>query len=503
MNPVSNNIKKIWQAACLPKFLFVFIAVWTAVVMFGTIPFGDLSGYDDTAYTHEAKTMLQTGDWWTMSLNGNPDFDKPPLFIWLLALSFKIFGATDFAAKVPGVLLGWATVVLVYFLAKEMLSYEPENSSAGEDAASRREWLPVLSMLSMATTQYFLKYSSHAMTDVPFTFFFTLAVYFYVRSRKNSYFLLAGGIATGLATLTRSPMGLFPLAIIVLHFIFTRRLKLLFSFNFAGCVVFALLITATWFLREYSLFGDVFVNRHFGNFLDHSASIAKPRTDWQQFLWYFEYLFLIVKLYFPWFPLMFYGLFLAFRKAQQSRFSAPVETLLIIWFFVVLLPFSSAESKVLRYILPVFPAFAILSAYGLHRLLSTKRLPKFAQITFLLLTLAAFIAVAFPNYELRAGDMRSLAPISDAATVQGEKVVLYTSGEFQANYQTQLLWYGERLCIISRDLKEVAALLTDKKQTVVVMDKPSYAQLTTQNKLKITILGESEKFVCFRRDSGD
>ncbi|MCY7344909.1 MAG: glycosyltransferase family 39 protein [Pyrinomonadaceae bacterium] len=503
MNPVSNNIKKIWQAACLPKFLFVFIVVWTAVVMFGTISFGDLSGYDDAAYTHEAKTMVQSGDWWTMSLNGNPDFDKPPLFIWLLAISFKIFGATDFAAKVPGVLLGWATVVLVYFLAKEMLSNEPENSSAGEDAASRGEWLPILSMLSLATTQYFLKYSSHAMTDVPFTFFFTLSVYFYVRSLKNDYFLLLSGIATGLAMLTRSPMGLFPLAIIASHLVFTRRLKLLFSFNFAGCVVFALLIPATWFLREYNLFGDVFVNRHFGNFLAHSEGAANPRTGWQQFLWYFEYLFLIVKLYFPWFPLMFYGLFLAVRKARQSRFSAPVETLLIIWFFVVLVPFSLAESKVLRYILPVFPALSILSAYGLYSLLSIKRLPKFAQITVLLLTLAAFIAVAFPNYELRAGDMRMLAPISDAATAPGEKVVLYTSGELQANFQTQLLWYGNRLCTHLKDLREVEALLADRKQAVVIMDKSSFAQFTSQNKLKITILGESEKFVCFRRASDD
>ncbi len=503
MSLVVNYIKKIWQAACLPKFLFVFLAIWTAVVMFGTIPFGDLSGYDDTAYTHEAKTMVQSGDWWTMSLNGNPDFDKPPLFIWLVAISFKIFGATDFAAKVPSVLLGWATVALVYFLAKEMLSNEPENDLDSENSASRRDWLPVFSMLSMATTQYFLKYSSHAMTDVPFTFFFTLAVYFYVRSRKNSYFLLAGGIATGLATLTRSPMGLFPLAIIALHLVFTRRLKLLFSFNFAGCLFFAALIPATWFLREYSLFGDVFINRHFGNFLAHSGGAANPQTGWQQFLWYFEYLFLIVKLYFPWFPLMFYGLFLAVRKARQSRFSAPVETLLIIWFFVVLIPFSLAESKVLRYILPVFPAFAILSAYALTNLLSPKHLSKFSQAAVLLLALAAFVTVGFPNYLVRAGDMRSLAPITDAATAPNEKILLYTSGEYQWNYQTQLLWYGNRLCTMIKDLREVENILSLNKQTVVIMDKPSFAEFTSQYKLKIRVIGESEKFICFRLASTD
>jgi len=111
-----------------------------------------------------------------------------------------------------------------------------------------------------------------------------------------------------------------------------------------------------------------------------------------------------------------------------------------------LIPFSLAESKVLRYILPVFPAFAILSAYALHRLLTPQRLPKFAQIAVLLLSLAGFITLAFPNYEIRGGDMRALAPVSDAATAPGEKVVLYTSGEYQWNYGTQLIWYGNRLC---------------------------------------------------------
>ncbi len=85
----------------LPKFLFFFVAVWTGIVLLGNLPFGDLSGYDDAAYAHEAKVMVQSSDWWTMSLNGNPDFDKPPLYIWILAFAFKFFGATDLSPKSP------------------------------------------------------------------------------------------------------------------------------------------------------------------------------------------------------------------------------------------------------------------------------------------------------------------------------------------------------------------------------------------------------------------
>lgn len=469
--------------------------------MLGGIPYGDLSGWDDAAYAHEAKTMVQSGDLWTLHWNGNPDFDKPPLFIWLLAVSFKIFGITDFAAKVPGVLLGWATVITVYFLARELFSGEPEEPFA--DSSAQKKWLPVLAMLVMATTQYFLKYSSHAMTDVPFTFFFTLALYFYVRALKRDFFLLGSGACIGLATLVRSPMGLFPLGIIVLHLAFARRFKLLFSVWAVGCVLLALAIPATWFLTEYNLFGEVFINRHFGNFLAHSTDSARAatRTGWQHFLWYFEYLFLIVKLYLPWFPLMFYGLYIAARK-MRSRFTpfenALPEALLVIWFFVVLIPFSLTDSKVLRYILPVFPAFAILSAYALCHLFSPKILAKFSRTAVVLLTVAAFITTASPKYLTRAGDMRSLAPITDAATQPHERILLYTSGEPKANYLTQLLWYGNRLCIFVKDIKEVETILATNKQTVVVMDKPTFEDLAARNKFQITILSDSENFICFR-----
>jgi 4-amino-4-deoxy-L-arabinose transferase-like glycosyltransferase len=479
-----NNMQQIWRIIGTPRFLFFFIAVWAAVVMFSGIPFGDLSGYDDAAYAHEARNILQSGDWWTLNLNGSPDFDKPPLFIWLLALSFKIFGITDVAAKVPGVIFGWATIVLVYFLAREIFLDDEDN-----------KWLAAFSMLCLATTQYFLKYSSHAMTDVPFTFFFTLAVYFYLRGLKNGIFLLASGAAVGLAMLTRSPMGFFPLAIIVFHLVFRRQFKTLFSFYFAGSLVLAIAIPSTWYWTEYAAFGQAFIGRHFANFMAHSEA-AVARTPWQQFLWYFEYLFLVIKLYFPWFPLMFYGMFLL-KKKNGTR-PAAMGSLLVIWLLVVIIPFSLADSKVLRYILPAFPVFSILAASALKKLLYPKYLVRFSRAAAALLSLAAVGMVMLPNYRTRAEDMRTIAPISDAAAKPDENILLYTSGEYQWNFQNQLLWYGNRNCTFIRDKNEIEKLLPEKQHLIVIMDKTSFYDLAAQGTVKPTILGESENFVCFR-----
>ena len=498
-----NLAKNLWRKIGAPEFLFFFLAIWAFVVLLGGIGYGDLSGYDDAAYAHEAKTILQTNDWWTLHLNGAPDFDKPPLFIWLVAASFKIFGTNDFAAKLPGVLLGWATIVLTFFLAREIFDEDAEDST-------KRNWLPALATLILATTQYFLKYASHAMTDVPFAFFFTLAVYFYARALKNNLFFLACGAGVGLATLTRSPMGLFPLAVIVLHLALTRRFKKLFSVHFAACVFLAALVPAIWYLREYNLFGDDFLTRHVANIFGHSSALA-GRTDAQNFLWHFEYLFLLARLYEPWFPAACVGLFLAARECANdwrsdsqrasSAKSVSPEILLIVWVVVVLALFSFAEAKVLRYILPVFPAFSILSAYALCRFLAARHLTNLARLAVLLLTCAAIFTVARPQFLTRAGDMRALAPVSDAATdAPDEKVLLYTSGEWQANYQTQLLWYGNRLCVHLKDFGALENYLSEKRRAIVVMDKLSFADFSKRTAAKIEILGESENFACFRAE---
>lgn len=490
MHLLNDQFKEIRRRVSTAEFLFAFLAVWTLFVLLSTLNLGDLSGYDDAVYAHEAKTILQTGDWWTLSLNGARDFDKPPLFVWLLAASFKVFGATDFAAKLPCALLGWATVITTYFSAKEVFA-------DGKDS-TQESWLPALSMFAMATTQYFLKYSTHAMTDVPFTFFFTAAIYFYARSLRNKKFLIACGAAIGLATLTRTPIGLFPLGIIVLHALFTKRFNLIFSFYFAACVALAFLIPAIWFFKEYALFGDYFFTAHFANFLAHSNAPVE-RSGGQKFLWHFEYLFLLARLYEPWFAFALGGFFLAARGVFKTGEKASPEIFLIVWVAVVLILFSQAEAKVLRYILPAFPAFAMLSALALQKVFPAKLLPKLAPIAVALLTAAAIISAARPNYVERGADMRALAPVADAATEKGEKVWLYASGDVQWGFRNQLIWYGNRLCEFTQDLREIETLAREKKRAVVIMDKPSFADLQPRIESNdIEILGESENFVCFR-----
>jgi hypothetical protein len=148
--------------------------------------------------------------------------------------------------------------------------------------------------------------------------------------------------------------------------------------------------------------------------------------------------------------------------------------------------------------LPAFPAFAMISASALYSVLFPRFLARFSSLAAAALLVIALFTVFMPNYRNRAEDMHSIGPISDAATRPGEKVVLYTSGEYQWNYLNQLLWYGDRYCIHLMNMNEIESLHLQDKDLVVVMDKPSFEDLKRQTRSGIAILGESEKFYCFR-----
>ena len=193
---------------------------------------------------------------------------------------------------------------------------------------------------------------------------------------------------------------------------------------------------------------------------------------------------------------MAYGIVMVVKKARFKAVSA--EALLLVWILVVVIPFSVADAKSLRYILPAFPAFAVLSAVGLTGLIRAEWMPRFARSATLVLVLAATVIVALPNFQNRAEDMRTIAPVSDSATPPGERVLIYTSAEYGWNYYNQLIWYGNRLAIHAREPKDIDDALTPASGLTIVTDRISSDKLAARSDLIVTPLGESKNFVCIR-----
>ncbi len=406
---------------------------------------GGLSGYDDALYAHEAREMLDHGDWWTVHFDGEPNFEYPPMFIWLDAVSLRLFGVSDFAAKLPSALAGIGTVAALYFLALELIG---------------DSWIGVLSMLVLATTQPFLKYSTHAMTDVPFAFFVALALLFYLKGLRRPAFFLFAGAAIAAALLTRSIMGGLPLAIIILH----RRWPALRSRFALGGLLIALGVPLIWAGSQYQLHG--------AEFLTHHVSFIANKVQGPSFhVW--PYLKELLKYYWPWLPVFVIGL----RKTNYF---------VLLWTAIAIVPLFFIGTTYGRYLMPAFPAMALVCGIALNRWIPAARRQRAFQAACIVVLGIAAYTIIVPSPE-RGMDMRTLAPAVTANTRPGQRVLLYTNGELRFDIQNQLLWYGNRYV-------DLVTSLNPAQGAVGIIDKPSFARIAP----RAQVLAESEGFVCYR-----
>ena len=459
---------------------FLLLSVFSFLILFVPLHRGDLSGSDDALYAHEAKEMIRSGDWWNVRFNGSLNFEYPPMFMWLEALSMTLLGVSDFAAKVPGALAGFGTILLVFFLARE-LTDEP--------------WTPRLAMLVLVSTQYFMKYATHAMTDVPFTFFFTLAMLLYVKGLRTPRYLVLAGLPVACALLTRSVIGMIPIGIVLVHLLATRRYDLVLSRHALLFLLTAFSLPAAWFAVEYHLYGPSFLQGHV-SFVAGKLQSGESFQAWNAILRLLAFPRLLVTTYWPWLPFMAVGFYKYSRAALSRRDSGAV--CLVAWVLCAVVPFSLAQDPFSRYFMPAFPALAILSATTLNNWIHPRRKPLLFKALYSLGSVFVLYAAVFPMTLLRATDMRRIAPVAEAHTPPQERVLLYTFGTREWALQNQLLWYGNRYAELITDLSEVRSRLVSGRNTVAVMNKEAARQLLAEKRGGITLLGESERFVCLK-----
>ena len=122
----------------------------------------DLQYFDELRESEIGREFLDHHNWAVPTLNNQPFMEKPPLVYWFVALSFRIFGNHDWAARIPCVIFGWGILLFTFLLVKKVY-----GNKTG-----------IASVLVLATTGGFLS-SSHKMTcDIGLFFFITGAAYF-------------------------------------------------------------------------------------------------------------------------------------------------------------------------------------------------------------------------------------------------------------------------------------------------------------------------------------
>jgi 4-amino-4-deoxy-L-arabinose transferase-like glycosyltransferase len=307
-----------------------------------------LTDLDEGFYASVAWEMRHSGDWRTPTFLGEPWFEKPPLLYWLMVGSMRVFGENEFALRLPSALMYALTIVLLAWWG---------NRRLGQGAGSWAALLFALAPLSLILARL-------AITDMALAFFLTVAVIALWEVRGLGWSLI-GGVALGLAFLTKGPFGL---GLVGLLYVWNARTLHARGLRFRW-VLFALgvaLLTALpWYVGVYlqhgaAFFGEFVVKQNLMRFAGgdtaHSVLPLIQRGDVGSVLAGFAVylLFYVVVLWLGGLSMV------GGASVLWAREDDPLRLYLRRWAWLVFGLFTLSFTKLPAYIFPMFPALALL-----------------------------------------------------------------------------------------------------------------------------------------------
>lgn len=322
------------------------IFVLLYVCLFSGLGALGLVGPDEPRYAAIACAMSETHDWITPRLWGSPWFEKPVLYYWTAGIAMRLFGVSEFAARLPSAFAALLAVVAVAWTA--LRSY-------GVGAA----WY---SLLMLPTSVAMIGFSRAASPDMLFAGLLTVAMAvaceMLQKSRPGPVLRVAFGFFLGAAVLAKGPA-----AVILagggtlLWAAISRQWRAPFRFLHPLVIAVFCATALPWYvvcaIRNPD-FLRVFILQH--NFERYLTPVFEHRQPF----WFFGVVFSVAIL--PWLPVIVSGLFDLTRNPRVETFKNSPTLFIGSWALFILLFFSFSQSKLPGYILPAVPPAMLLLA---------------------------------------------------------------------------------------------------------------------------------------------
>jgi len=341
-----------------------------------------LTDPDEVFYSLTAHEMAAKNEWVTPLIFGQPQFEKPPLTYWLLETAFKTWGESPFTARFFPAVFACLGVMAVYFLG--LMGFKDERKA-------------FLSAVVLATSAFFAGMGKTVFTDMIFTVFilyaFTMFVGGVTDRRRQGIGIIGFYVFCALATLTKSPLGLLvPQIAVILFLLYQRRINFLKN----GWVVIGILlylgIALPWYWAVYNRYGQAFIHEFFYN--DHWRRLLTAEHRGNDH-WFFYPMTMVAGL-FPW-SLFLIAAFVDLFKRLKS--SLPLmDYLSLSWVLAFFIAFQTAHSKLASYILPLFPALALMTGNFLGNALSQvqhrRKIQNLLNASFMILAILGIVVMA-------------------------------------------------------------------------------------------------------------
>ncbi|HEY0081003.1 MAG TPA: glycosyltransferase family 39 protein [Pyrinomonadaceae bacterium] len=303
---------------------------------------GSLAAWDEAIYAQVSKEIVRSGDWLTLRWEYQPWFEKPPLFMWTTALFYRLFGVSEFWARVPSALSGIGLIGVTYLIG---------NYTYG----SKRVGL--LAAVILSTCYHFLSFSRFGTMDVMLTLFTYLALYGYLRlNHENQKWWYLVWSSCALALMVKGAGGIIAPAAITLALAFDKRFSAAIgSRHFWQGVLLAFLLAAPWHILMYVWYGQAFINEYLGyHVIARSMKALEGHPSG-----YFYYIGKLVDGFFPWCLPVPFAVVSIIRRNLKAQARSWVLLLLCALVFGL---YTVVPTRRPWYIVPLYPALAILVA---------------------------------------------------------------------------------------------------------------------------------------------
>jgi len=439
---------------------------------------------DEGRYAEIAREMLETQDFITPRLDYIKHLHKPPLAYWSVALSMKMFGENEFAARLPVFLFAAAGIFLVFMLAKKMF---PEKKD-----------INLYSSIVLALMlQYFL-WSQLLCPDMIFSILVFFSFFFLWNFIKDGKGLYGFYIFCGLSFLVKGPVSLLLLFLIYILFCFLsgkkNRIKEIFALK--PLLIF-LLIILPWFLmivakNQGAL--SYFLNHHLlKRFLTTTHGRGRP----------FIYFFGIVVLgTLPWTYWTLKSLWTKRKLIKEDE----RYLFLYLWIFVPLIFFSFSGSKLPGYILPVYPALAMMTALSLEK-------EKKNLLPYIIGCLICYLSIMTAVWSFEDSLNDNFSPRKAASIIMAKAKPDHKIVNFRCIIQGLPFYVKKRVVLVQKQreiqfeegvkkeyyiqaLKEFLEMI-EKEKVWIISYKADFEELKEQSSVLLKVYWEKSGFVLF------
>ncbi|MFM2334188.1 MAG: hypothetical protein RIS91_191 [Bacteroidota bacterium] len=313
--------------------IHIIITLLALLVFIPGLGLTPLFDWDELNFAEAAREMVASKNTAYVQIGYEPFWEKPPLFIWLQAAFLWLFGNHTWVYRLPNALAGIVTVNLAYHIGYYL----------------GRRTLGIFWALAMAFSFAPLIYFKSGIIDPVFNLFIFLSVWHWYRitrcesenTRPHWHYFLVG-LFIGLAVLTKGPVALLLLGLLVIsitayrgrwHDVFSTRI---FIAAF-GCA----LLVGLWILHLYNSLGAQF----FDSFLAYQWELAKGQIPWHNQPWFYH----VIVLFFLCFPAAGLALPYLFQRGEEDFGLESWHAVMRTLFWIVLIVFSLVTTKIIHY----------------------------------------------------------------------------------------------------------------------------------------------------------